>query len=1005
MSEKLLKVILQLLAIVAKEDDVTSDEILSIKKFLEEHVNRADANKYLEYFNARIEELAANRGTSIDEKEQIISLTKKVNQELTKQQKLVVMIDLMELIVADGSISERESELVYFIGECFNFSKNVVNHIRSFVVNTKREKFAADSVLIVDSGDTDIKARHLHVKEMPGFLAFFRIPMLEAYFVKYVGTASLTLNGLPLRRNRVWVFPHGSTIKGNTNTSVYFSDVVSSFRKDSHESNISFVAENLSYKFPNGNVGLVDVNIAEASGKLIGIMGGSGAGKSTLFNVLNGNDQPAAGSVRINGSDIHKDKSAIEGLIGYVPQDDLLIEDLTVHQNLYYAAKLCFDSASDDELNDLVNKTLSALGLMERRDLKVGNPLQKTISGGQRKRLNIGLELLREPAVMFVDEPTSGLSSRDSENIMDLLKELSLKGKMVFVVIHQPSSVIFKMFDKLLILDVGGYQIYYGNPIDAVTYFKSIVDMIDKDLGSCIECGNVNPEQIFNIIETKVVDEYGQFTDARKISAEEWYSYFQEHIKIESIQEVEEAPEKTLKIPNKLKQIGVFVTRDVLSKLSNRQYLIINLLQAPMLAFLLAFIVRYSQAGEEYTFRENLNIPAFFFMSVIVSLFMGLTISAEEIIRDRRILKREAFLNLSRLSYLLSKTGILFFMSALQTFMFVLIGNYILEIRDMGVEYFLVLFSISCFANILGLNISSAFNSAVTIYILIPILIIPQLILSGVVVGFDKLHPSLTSEDKVPLIGEMMASRWAYEALAVNQFKHNPYEEEFYELDRAIAEGEFKTIYLIPFLEADLDYCHHHLNTKDPAVREQMTDKLNLVRDELNKELSFIGKDKFPQVDNITVDKFDGHLFEETIEFLKVLKKFHNNRRNKATSDKDKMIAKISRSPEEKAALLAKRDAYQNETIIRILKNTNTDTRIIEEDGHLIRKVYPIYARDEFPSSPLDFRVNFYYPEKHFLGIYFDTLSFNVTIIWIMTVLLFITLYFDMLRRVVSGKD
>ncbi len=1005
MSEKLLKVILELLAIVAKEDDVTSDEIVSVRKFLEAHVNRADTKKYLKFFNKCVEKIDSQSSDTKDEKTRITELTSKVNAELTKQQKLVVMIGLMELIVADGSISERESELVYFIGECFNFNRNVLHHIRSFVVNKKREKFAAESVLIIDDKDSDIKAKHLQVEEMNGFLAFFRIPLLEAYFVKYVGKSSLFLNGLPLKRNLVSVFPHGSTIKGNKNTPVYFSDVVSSFRKDSHEEHISFVAENVSYKFPNGNVGLVDVNIAEESGKLIGIMGGSGAGKSTLFNVLNGNDQPADGTVRINGKDIHNDRSAVEGLIGYVPQDDLLIEDLTVYQNLFYAAKLCFASSSDSEIDELVVKTLNALGLTERKDLKVGNPLQKTISGGQRKRLNIGLELLREPSVMFVDEPTSGLSSRDSENIMDLLKELSLKGKMVFVVIHQPSSVIFKMFDKLLILDVGGYQIYYGNPIDAVIYFKTIVDMIDKDLGSCIECGNVNPEQIFNIIETKVVDEYGQLTTARKISAKEWYEYFKENITVEEVKEVDEEPVKTLKIPSKLKQIGVFVTRDVLSKLSNRQYLIINLLQAPLLAFLLAFIVRYAPAGQEYTFRENLNIPAFFFMSVIVALFMGLTISAEEIIRDRRILKREAFLNLSRLSYLLSKTGILFFMSALQTIMFVLIGNYILEIRDMSIEYFAVLFSISCFANILGLNISSAFNSAVTIYILIPILIIPQLILSGVVVGFDKLHPSLTSEDKVPLIGELMASRWAYEALAVNQFKHNPYEEEFYELDRAIADGEYKTIYFLPYLESDLDYCHHHLGAEDVEIQELMSGKLDLVRTELKKELSVVGEDKFPQVDDLTIASFDSQLFEETIDFLKALKKFHNNRRNKATREKDQMIAQISKSPEEKQALLDKRDAYQNEYIIRILKNTNTDLRIIEEDGHLIRKVYPIYARDEFPSSPLDFRVNFYYPEKHFLGNYYDTLNFNIAVIWVMTIILFITLYFDLLRRVVTGKD
>jgi ABC-type multidrug transport system ATPase subunit len=127
--------------------------------------------------------------------------------------------------------------------------------------------------------------------------------------------------------------------------------------------------------------------------------------------------------------------------------------------------------------------------------------MNKKISGGQRKRLNCGLELIREPSVLFVDEPTSGLSSRDSENIMDLLKELALKGKLIFVVIHQPSSEIFKMFDKLMITDTGGYPIYHGNPLDAIVYFKTAVQAINQSESECTRCGNVNPEQIFNIIE------------------------------------------------------------------------------------------------------------------------------------------------------------------------------------------------------------------------------------------------------------------------------------------------------------------------------------------------------------------------------------------------------------------------------------------------------------------------------------------------------------------------
>ncbi len=392
--------------------------------------------------------------------------------------------------------------------------------------------------------------------------------------------------------------------------------------------------------------------------------------------------------------------------------------------------------------------------------------------------------MLREPAVLFCDEPTSGLSSRDSENIIDLLKELALKGKLVFAVIHQPSSDIFKMFDKLLILDTGGYQIYYGNPVDAISYFKRSINLVNSEEGECHECGNVNPEQIFNIIETKVINEYGHFTNERKIPAEQWNDIFTKFHRPVSVRTSTAIPHSTLRIPGRLRQAVIFGLRDIRAKLHNTQYMVINLIEAPLLAFILAFIVKYynpdNASGGEYIFSKNLNIPAYLFMSVIVALFMGLTVSAEEIIRDRKILKREKFLNLSRSSYLFSKVSILFTMSAIQTFLFVLVGNTILEIQGLFIQHWFILFTTSCFANMLGLNISSAFNSAVTIYILIPLLLIPQLILSGVVVKFDKLNPTIGNTETVPFVGDMMASRWAFEAAMVTQFKDNRFEREFY---------------------------------------------------------------------------------------------------------------------------------------------------------------------------------------------------------------------------------
>ena len=181
---------------------------------------------------------------------------------------------------------------------------------------------------------------------------------------------------------------------------------------------------------------------------------------------------------------------------------------------------------TDEEIIIRVDSVLKNLGLYEIRNIQVGSPLNKKISGGQRKRLNISLELIREPAIMFLDEPTSGLSSRDSENILDLLKELARKGKLLFIVIHQPSSEIFKMFDKLIILDTGGYLIYNGNPVDSIEYFKRKIEQANYNESECYVCGNVNPEQIFNIVETKVFTESGQPTDTRRISPADWSNLY-----------------------------------------------------------------------------------------------------------------------------------------------------------------------------------------------------------------------------------------------------------------------------------------------------------------------------------------------------------------------------------------------------------------------------------------------------------------------------------------------
>jgi energy-coupling factor transporter ATP-binding protein EcfA2 len=208
------------------------------------------------------------------------------------------------------------------------------------------------------------------------------------------------------------------------------------------------------------------------------------------------------------------------------------------------------------------------------------------------------------------------LSSRDSENILDLLKELARKGKLLFIVIHQPSSEIFKMFDKLIILDTGGYLIYNGNPVDSIQYFKRKIEQANYNESECYVCGNVNPEQIFNIVETKVFTESGQPTEIRRISPADWSNLYKEEKKEDKLEPGGSMPEINFKTPNKFKQFIVFTKRDVLSKIADTQYLLITLLEAPVLAFFLAFLIRYFDESIKestlYTLRQQQPADLYF---------------------------------------------------------------------------------------------------------------------------------------------------------------------------------------------------------------------------------------------------------------------------------------------------------------------------------------------------------------------------------------------------------
>ena len=1016
MSESILKALMQLFAIIAASK-AQAEQNNIVETFLRHELSQELVDEYLDVYNGFYNQYRGKQTTDSKRKKavslsstKILVICNVINKELVQRQKIIVLVRLLEFISYNcEEASQQELEFVQTVAENIFISDEEYRTILDFVFYSSKKLPDGDNILLIDnqpSAPNGSLSKHIYSENLTGQIIVFAVKSVNMHLFVFRGIKELLLNGQVLNPNRVHVLSAGSSIRGGKIKPIYYSDIVSTYNYDKTKANIVFEVNRLEYKFNNGAVGLHSMSFLEKSGKIVGIMGASGAGKTTLLNVLNGNLKPSSGEVLVNGINVHRNNGELDGLIGYVSQDDLLIEELTVFQNLYYSAKQCFGNYSRFQLYRTVLKMLKNLGLYEIRNMRVGNPLNKRISGGQRKRLNIALELIREPSILFLDEPTSGLSSRDSENILDLLKELTIKGKLVFVVIHQPSSEIFKMFDRLIILDTGGYLIYTGDPVESISYFKSKIRQANWNDSECPVCGNVNSEQIFNIVESRIVDEYGNATQTRKISPKEWAEFFNQEVGKEKRHSVlvKRLPEINFKIPGFFKQFSIFVKRDVLAKLSNAQYMLINFLEAPLLALLLTFIIKYRNISRDnadgYVFLDNSNLPVYLFMAVIVALFVGLTVSAQEIIKDRKILKREAFLNLNKGAYLLSKVVILLFLSAFQAFTFVIIGNSVLEIHDQYFKYWLLLFAVWVNANIMGLNISDGFKTSVTIYILIPFLIIPQIILSGVLVSFDKLNPTISSPGKIPLYGELFVARWAYEALSVEQFINNDYERPLYQYEKDMQNALIKRDFWLTLLDNKLNAYERNKNNPDRAA--DIESDFLTIRNEIANELEDNPAVK-PLFDyhDITLQNMDDDLLKQLRFYFSQLRSSYISRFKSASKQKDAYIQQQQASPELKEKYLDLKRRYHNDALADFVTNNRETERVIEYNNHLYQKASPIYLdpRNKF------LRAHFYAPRKRLGNYYIDTYWLNLGVIWVMSIILYVLLYYGVLRRILNSSE
>ena len=932
-------------------------ELLS--NYLGYYFGIATKNEYLGLFQDLLE---IYRSENVDTESIVLSISSKIKAVIETRDQQMLLLRVMEFC-KNTSDQYRVDDIIKRMGQVLGMDEEMLSLFNDYVENRTGDK--------------------VKIQRFEGYDGYFRTMWMEAdhyMVVTYVGTNRVVMNDAPMLSDVFYLWQESGVVKNDLGAPLYFSSVYHIYQPtDSHR--VEFQGENINFRYPNSDMGTHNFSFCVHSGELVAIMGGSGTGKTTLLSLLNGTLAPQQGQLTING--LPTSDARVKSLIGFVPQDDLLIEELTVYQNLYYTARLCFDGMTKEEIGHHVDSMLTELGLEAAKHLKVGSPLNKTISGGQRKRLNIALELIREPAVLMLDEPTSGLSSADTENVLALLKQQTYKGRLVILNIHQPSSDVYKLFDRLWLLDKGGYPVYDGNPIDAITYFKREARHADADVSACPYCGNVKPETVLNIIDAKILDNMGRMSNTRRTTPQQWHELYlkqQAQTRKQSQEQPQTAAQQAgsikteLKTPGKLKQFWIQTERNLMTKLTNTQYMLITLLEAPLLAVICAWLTRYV-AETGYTLQENKNFVSFLFMSVIVATFTGMIASAETIIRDRALLKREKFLQLSYGAYITSKIGFLVVVSLLQTALYIFVGQRIMGFNDMFVNWWLILFATAFVANLTGMLLSQCLSSVVAIYITIPLLLIPQILLCGLVVNFDDLNPRSTTGN-VPLIGNVIPSRWAFEALAVTTFVDNEYEKPLFALHKEKYQNEYDRWVYLYELEAQLET----LRDEQTKGKPQNPQHMQVIATELPRLAQKAGLKPY-QGDSS---------YQHLKEYFEQAEKVFNLRGNQATLAADKIVTeRIKQMGRESHKLL--RNNYTNDQLETVLTNSLSTTQRRVVEGHVVPMVGAVYL------DPPTHNANapFYSSCKYVGNVQVPTMWLNLMVLALMAILTATLIYTD----------
>jgi ABC transport system ATP-binding/permease protein len=874
-----------------------------------------------------------------------LALLLEINQNVAKQ--------VEQFIFNRNLISEAENYL------CIKPNQNSELNILegNWVESNKPDDLLSEEILVSGKINNILYALYLH--EIKSFILTCDEEKIELRKKNKALQASICL------------LQFGDSISLENNSEISFAELKNKFVEKRFGRRFSLEAADVSLRFKN-NWGLKSFNFHAYPGQLIGIVGKEGAGKTSLLNILSGVQEPTHGGVYLNSYNIFQNKYQLAGLIGYVPEDDLLFSELTAFENIDFAARLHLGNHNTKDRNALVYKILKDLDLDNIANKTLGEIEEKKIQPRQRRLLNIALELVRDPEILIIDNAKSGLSLSDASHVVDLLSKFTFNGKLIITSITETSNKSFESFDKIFILSENGTPCYFGSREGSLPHLLKFVPKgIKKDYEKL---------SVFTSVELIEIVDIKQSDSSLELKLHENYLK-------KNVDEL-----KNAKIKNKLpgiknppprleNQYFAYIIRNFKIKLARKKEMAYTIIVAPFIATLLALILRTSDSSN-YLFSTNENIPTYFFLSIVVSIFFGLSQAAREIVAEKKILEREEHLNISMFSYINSKITFLFLIIFIQSLLYSVVGNAILGMKGLLIYHWTIYFSCGASGILLGLVFSSIHRTYESILIkTIPTTMIIVILLGGGWVPFDKI----TKYDAkyTPFISDLVISRWAYEAIMVQQFSENYYERNFFQADKAISIGAYNSYQLLPLLHDYIEYVSENYMNKPDTVSVM----LNVIRKQFisirNSEDIF----PFEYENELNIHDFNTSISSESKDYLSYLEYFFSKKYNSGIEHKKKIADSLTKRYGENY-LNTLFSLHNNHTVMQKVRNTNTRFAFKYNNGELTQ-----LSDNVFHLSLNNIgRAHFFASEKRFNNQVIKTFEFNLSVIWLLNLLVYVLL-------------